>query len=79
DRNDRLAARRRRLVGPTGCGLCGIESLADASPPVVPVAHTLSLLPWQISAAVQQLSDAQDLNRATRATHAAGFYSPANG
>jgi FdhD protein len=79
DRNDRLTARRRRLVGPTGCGLCGIESLADASPPVAPVAHAVSLLPRQISAAVQQLSDAQELNRATRATHAAGFYSPADG
>ncbi len=79
DRNDRLTARRRRLVGPTGCGLCGIESLADASPRIPSVTHALSLTPLQISAAVQQLSDAQDLNHATRATHAAGFYSPADG
>jgi FdhD protein len=79
ERGHRLSARRRRLVGPTGCGLCGIESLADATPPVPSVTRGVSLTPRQISDAVQLLSDAQELNHATRATHAAGFYLPEAG
>jgi FdhD protein len=69
ERGHHLSARRRRLVGPTGCGLCGIESLADATPPVPSVTRGFSLTPDQISDAVQLLSDAQELNHATRATH----------
>lgn len=69
-----VAARRRRLAGPTGCGLCGVESLAEAgrSPPRVESA--LQARPDALLQAMQALSEAQDLGRRTRAAHAAGFW-----
>jgi FdhD protein len=68
--------RQRRLVGPTGCGLCGIESLAEATRSFGPLARKISLRSSQIERAIAALSRAQALNHATHATHAAGFYLP---
>lgn len=71
-----LKDRQRRLVGPTGCGLCGIESLAEANRIHRPVERQISLTPQQIRASVESLGEVQVLNHATRATHAAGFFRP---
>jgi FdhD protein len=73
------STRRRQLAGPTGCGLCGIESLDEASRPARPVGDGLHITPEAISAAMAALSPAQVLNRETRAVHAAAFWQPGKG
>lgn len=74
-----LSRRRRRLAGPTGCGLCGIESLDEACrpPPVVPDGELLT--PQHVMQAVESIATAQPLNRETRAMHGAAFWQPSCG
>lgn len=73
-RAGRLAERRRHIAGPTGCGLCGVESLEAAHRPGPPVGGADARLgPTQILDAMAALTAAQPLNAATRAAHAAGF------
>ncbi|RTM06510.1 MAG: formate dehydrogenase accessory sulfurtransferase FdhD [Hyphomicrobiales bacterium] len=78
--NTRFQARRRRLAGPVGCGLCGIESIEEAMRSVDPVgASRLTLRPEDITSAVRLLSKQQPLHAETGAVHAAGFYVPGKG
>jgi FdhD protein len=79
-RADALAARRRAMTGPIGCGLCGIDSLGEALRPVAPVGDTpLTLPPGEIDAAMSALRAAQVLHDRTRAAHGAGFWVPGAG
>ena len=79
DSGRQFKKRQRRLTGPTGCGLCGVESLTEAVRPSPRLRRTVILSPSEIEQAVAALASAQSLNRKTRATHAAGFYSPKEG
>jgi FdhD protein len=74
-----LDARRRLLAGPSGCGLCGIDSLAQALRPSPVVASGLRVSQADIAAALATLPAAQRLNRETGAVHAAGLFRPGAG
>jgi FdhD protein len=67
------------MAGPTGCGLCGVESLDVAAPTCPPVAATLSITLDDIAVALGALPEAQVLHRETRAVHGAGFWTREQG
>ena len=71
-----LDERRRRLAGPVGCGLCGIEGLRQAMRDIPRVSAPLRAAPEMIAATVAAIQPAQMLNRATGAVHAAAFWRP---
>ncbi|QPC88604.1 formate dehydrogenase accessory sulfurtransferase FdhD [Mesorhizobium sp. NBSH29] len=78
--NTRFEARRRRLAGPVGCGLCGIESIEEAMRDVAPVeGSSLTLSADDIVQAVKLLARQQPMHAETGAVHAAGFYVPGAG
>lgn len=74
------AQRRRSMAGPTGCGLCGIESLEGAMRETPSVAASQwRFTPQAIGAAMTAIEPGQKLNDATHAVHAAGFCTEAEG
>ncbi len=78
--NTRFEARRRRLAGPVGCGLCGIESIEEAMRSVNEVgASALTFSAGDVTQSVKLLSKLQPLHAETGAVHAAGFYVPGKG
>lgn len=79
DRSASLAERRRALVGPIGCGLCGVESLEQAARdlPRAPLGPRLSS--DQLLEAASSISRLQPLGDLTRATHAAALWTPDDG
>jgi len=75
-----LARRRRMMAGPTGCGLCGVESLEEVRrTPSRPLFDIAPLTAAQIQAAMAELASVQTLGQATRAVHAAGFWTAERG
>ncbi|MCO6415069.1 formate dehydrogenase accessory sulfurtransferase FdhD [Siccirubricoccus sp. KC 17139] len=72
-------ARRRRMAGALGCGLCGVESLEAALRPLPRLRTALRLAPEEVPQAVAALGEAQALHRLTHGVHAAGFWVPGRG
>jgi len=78
-----LEARRRRLAGFGGCGLCGMESLAQVLRPL-PARRGGAVAGWRIDSAtlaegMAALPALQVLNRQAHALHAAAFMRPLDG
>jgi FdhD protein len=71
--------RRRHIAGPTGCGICGIDSIAEAVRPAAIVPMGRSFSPREIMAAMAAIAPLQTINLRTRAVHAAAFWTPARG
>jgi len=76
---NRLNERRRHIAGPTGCGICGIDSIAQAVRPAAVVAQGRLFSPQQITTAMQSIPSLQTINIETRAVHAAAFWTEARG
>ena len=74
-----FSERRRHMAGPTGCGLCGLESLAEAMRPPAQVSSDVLFSPREIMRAIASVGPAQALNRETRSVHAAAFWEPSCG
>jgi FdhD protein len=75
----RISERRRHIAGPTGCGICGLESIAEAVRPVAVVPPGRIFFPAEIMAAMAAVAPLQALNIETRAVHAAAFWTPLHG
>jgi FdhD protein len=71
---NRLQKRRRHIAGPTGCGLCGIESIAEAMRPPAVIGLGRQFSSDQIMVAMRNVPLLQRLNIETHAVHAAAFW-----
>jgi FdhD protein len=71
--------RRRHIAGPTGCGICGVESIAEAIRPAAIVPKGRTFAPSDIMEAMAGMVPLQAINIVTRAVHAAAFWTPARG
>jgi FdhD protein len=75
----RLGERRRQIAGPTGCGLCGIDSISEALRPAAAVPQGRRFSQAEVMTAMQSIAPLQEINIETRAVHAAAFWTPAYG
>lgn len=72
-----LASRRRKMIGPLGCGLCGIDSIEEAVRPLPNLTQTdVVFSATEIADATQALRAHQPMHDQTNAMHGAGFFRP---
>ncbi|WP_313348657.1 formate dehydrogenase accessory sulfurtransferase FdhD [Paracoccus sp. (in: a-proteobacteria)] len=62
------------MIGPVGCGLCGVDSIAAALPQIVPVVSDWCMPPEDVARTMRALSRGQTLRRETPAIHGAAFW-----
>ncbi|KWV58560.1 formate dehydrogenase accessory protein FdhD [Bradyrhizobium macuxiense] len=74
-----IAERRRHIAGPTGCGICGIDSITEAVRPAAVVPAGRSFSSREIMTAMAAVAPLQEINHQTRAVHAAAFWAPGRG
>lgn len=75
-----FTARRRAMLGPVGCGLCGLDSLEQAIKPVACVSdRAFRVDAAEVAIATELMRDHQALHDCTRSVHAAGFLMPGQG
>jgi FdhD protein len=67
--------RRRSLEGPSGCGLCGVENIADVVRVSEPVANAVRPDPAAILKAAAELPQRQPMNRLNHTVHGAAWVS----
>lgn len=79
ERATRISQRRRHIAGPTGCGICGLESIAEAVRPAAIVPRGSSFTPREIMTAMAVMAPLQALNIETRSVHAAAYWTPLHG
>ena len=68
-----LKERRRNLMGRTGCGICGLESLEQVNFPSSLVSSHCELSHLAIDSAVKQIQEYQPLQDVTGAVHGAAW------
>src|SRR5262245_54616722 len=67
----------RALEGRTGCGLCGVEDIADVVKPIRRIAPAFTLDPSALQKAFAELPAHQPMNRTNHSVHAAAWVTPA--
>lgn len=70
---NQLQSRGRSLIGRTGCGLCGVESIQDALRELKPVSSAPTIGVDALWAVERALPASQVLNRETGSLHAAAW------
>lgn len=71
-----LKAQRRAMAGRTGCGVCGVEQLAEIGKPVTPLPFTQTFDIERLDQALSQLKSYQPVGQLTGCTHVAGWMLP---
>ncbi|KOC91493.1 formate dehydrogenase accessory sulfurtransferase FdhD [Winslowiella iniecta] len=71
-----LKAQRRAMAGRTGCGVCGVEQLAEIGKPIAPLPFSQTFDLQHLDQALSQLRAFQPLGEYTGCTHAAAWIMP---